>query len=65
MNPITDDPIVRPNEAAALLGISRRTLYAWVGRGLLPKPVELGPRARGYRQSTLRAFLDSRQGGAA
>lgn len=30
-------------------------------RGIMPKPLELGPRARGYRQSTLRTFLESRE----
>lgn len=61
MKPITDDPVVRLKDSAAVLGIKRGTLHAWVQRGIIQKPLELGPRARGYRQSTLRAFLDSRE----
>jgi len=60
-----DDPIIRPREAMRMLGIKNTTLYEWVKQGLLPAPIKLGPRATGWRKSTLDAFLDGRaaQGG--
>lgn len=62
MTSVTEDPVVRLNQAAVILGIKRRTLYDWIADGLLPRPLELGPRARGYRESVLRQFLESRKG---
>ena len=58
------DRILRMAEAARMLGVSRPTLYVWVSRGLLPPPVEVGPRARGFRVSTLEAYLATRRGAA-
>lgn len=60
MHPITEDRVVRIQEFAARCSVSRRTLYDWMRIGLLPRPLKIGPRARGYRESTLYAFLDSR-----
>ncbi|MBU0589451.1 MAG: AlpA family phage regulatory protein [Gammaproteobacteria bacterium] len=56
----TEDRIIRMGEAWVVLGLPCRTGYDWIKKGILPKPIALGPRARGYRLSTLRAFLDSR-----
>lgn len=60
--PATEDQVARLGKTWGLLGISARTGHYWIEKGILPKPLALGPRARGYRMSTLRAFLDSRQG---
>ena len=56
-----DDPILRPKQAMALLGISRTALYEWVKSGLLVKPTKLGPRAVGWRKSQLDAFIEERR----
>ena len=52
-----DNPILRPAEAAAYLNVKRGTLYSFVRKGKLPKPIKLGERARGWRLSTLDAYL--------
>lgn len=56
-----DDPILRPKQAMALLGIKRSALYAWVKSGLLVKPIKLGRRATGWRKSQLDAFIEERR----
>ena len=55
------DKIYRAKEAMAYLSVSSTTLYEWVHKGLLPAPIKLGPRASGWRQSTLDAFIARRQ----
>ena len=37
----------------AELGVSRSTLYRWMGDALFPGPVHLGPRVRRWRQSEI------------
>jgi prophage regulatory protein len=56
--------IVRPSEAARLLGISRATLYRWERAGRLATRVILGPGVSGWRESDLAAFIDSSPRGA-
>jgi len=61
MTDLDDDRIVRMKEFAKTCGVARGTIYLWIENGLLPRPLELGPRARGYRYRTLREFLASRK----
>ena len=56
---MTLSPIVRPAQAARLLGISRATLYRWEASGRLAPRVILGPGTSGWREEDLAAFLDS------
>jgi prophage regulatory protein len=56
-----EDPIYRPKQAMSYLGVQRTALYQWVRNGLLAAPIKLGPRARGWRKSTLDKFIESRQ----
>lgn len=63
-NPITTtdaDRIARMDESCLILGIKPRTLRHWVAKGLFPKPVAIGPRARGYQLSTLSSHIAQRQ----
>jgi prophage regulatory protein len=57
--PPTIDPVLRRPDVLAQLGISNSTLHAWVKAGRFPPPLELGPRVRGWRRSTIEAFLES------
>jgi predicted DNA-binding transcriptional regulator AlpA len=49
--------IVRPAQAARLLGISRATLYRWERSGRLAPRVILGPNTSGWREEDLAAFI--------
>lgn len=49
--------IVRPAQAARLLGISRATLYRWEASGRLAPRVILGPNTSGWREEDLAAFI--------
>jgi prophage regulatory protein len=61
-----DDRIIRVNEAMTKTGAGcRATLYNWVKAGLLPKPIKIGPRASGWRESTLNAYIASREAASA
>ncbi|HEX3526969.1 MAG TPA: helix-turn-helix domain-containing protein, partial [Thermoanaerobaculia bacterium] len=53
-------PIIRPTQAARLLGISRATLYRWEGSGRLAPRVILGPNTSGWREEDLAAFIRDR-----
>lgn len=50
-------PIIRPTQAARLLGISRATLYRWESSGRLAPRVLLGPNTSGWREEDLAAFI--------
>ena len=54
------DPIIRLREFLGLAGVSRATVYRMMALGLLKRPVRLSQRAVGWRQSTVKEFLDSR-----
>ncbi len=54
------DFILRRPAVQARTGLSRSTLYAMMAEGKFPKPVKLGKRAVGWRESALTNWLDSR-----
>ena len=39
--------------------VSRATVWRWSRIGILPKPVALGPKKRGWRQSELRDWAEN------
>jgi prophage regulatory protein len=51
--------IVRPIEAARLLGITRATLYRWEKAGRLAPRVILGPGTSGWKEEDLAAFIEA------
>ena len=57
----TLDPIYRPREAAAYIGLTRSSLYRLVDAGELPRPIKLSAQSSGWRLSTLEAFLAKRE----
>jgi prophage regulatory protein len=59
------DPILRKAAVLNICGISDSTLYRLTRskEDPFPAPVKLGPRAVGWRESQVRAWLDSRTTG--
>ena len=57
----TNPPLLNEQEAAALLGLSRRTMQAWRRLGKGPKYKKLVERAVRYELETLQAFGAHRQ----
>lgn len=54
------DRILRRPEVEARVGVARSTLYDWMKAGTFPKPVALGARLVGWRDSDVTAWLDAR-----
>ncbi len=52
--------ILRRPKVEQITGLSRSTLYAMIAEGTFPKPVKLGKRAVGWRESDIADWLDSR-----
>jgi len=56
------DRIARMPEVLALVGVGRTTLYKMVREGRFPPPLHLSTRIRGWRLSSVEAFLSSVEG---
>ena len=55
------DKILRRHEVEERLGVARATIYVWMEKGLFPRPVKLGPRAVGWRESAVSSWLAQRE----
>lgn len=54
------DRILRLTEVIHATGLGRNTIYRQMNEGLFPLAVELGGCRVGWRQSAIRAWIDSR-----
>ena len=54
------DRILRRPAVEDATGLSRSTLYDMIASGTFPKPMRLGERAVGWRESQIAAWLDER-----
>lgn len=54
------DKILRRPDVEDITGLGRSTIYDWMKKGEFPKPVKLGSRAVGWRESDIVAWLESR-----
>ncbi len=54
------DRILRRPDVEARTGLSRSTIYAWMKEGTFPKPVALGARLVGWKESDVTAWLEAR-----
>lgn len=59
-----DDRIVRPSEARRILGVSKATLWRMQQRGEIPAPMRISRGAVGWRESTIRSWIDEREAAA-
>jgi len=55
------DRILRRREVQALTGLSRSTIYQYIANGKFPRPVALGPRAVGWRESDIDRWIADRE----
>lgn len=63
--PTNFDRILSLDEVAAILGISKGTLWRWHQKDkTIAPPLKVKNRAIGYKQSTIEAFLEKLSGGA-
>lgn len=56
-----EDRILRRKDVEAQIGLSRSTIYDAMSRGEFPRPLKLGRRAVGWRQSDIDAWLARRE----
>lgn len=57
--------LLRRPEVEFRTGLSRSTIYDWMKRGEFPQPVKLGARLVAWRESDIRAWLETRETRAA
>ena len=61
---LSNQTLVRPREAAAMLGISRKDLYALADQPSFPKRIHVSDRVVAWRVADIEAWIDTRaQGG--
>lgn len=60
-DPLDELMIVRQAALTKALGVSRQTLWRMVRRGELPEPITVSEGVKGWRLSTLRAWIDERE----
>ena len=61
---LSNQTLVRPREAAAMLGISRKHLYALADQPNFPKRIHVSDRVVAWRVADIEAWIDTRaQGG--
>lgn len=54
------DRLMSRPEVEQAVGASRSTLYVWMRRGDFLAPLKIGPRNVRWRESEIRAWIDSR-----
>ncbi|MEM5455822.1 AlpA family transcriptional regulator [Paraburkholderia phytofirmans] len=54
------DQVMRMKDVVKKIGLCRATIYAMISRGEFPRPIRIGERATGWRESELEAWLSNR-----
>ncbi|EHK7541748.1 AlpA family transcriptional regulator [Vibrio cholerae] len=58
---IMTDRIIRMPELSKKIGCARSTIYAFISRGEFPKPIPLGMRTVGWKESEVDEWIEQRQ----
>jgi len=58
--PTTYNAVLRWPEVAKIIPISRSHAHALASQGKFPKPIKLGPRASGWLESEINAWISER-----
>lgn len=58
---MTDLQIIRPDQLAKLLGVSKMTLYRMEKRGELPPRFRISKRAVGWTKESIAEFVQEKQ----
>lgn len=53
--------ILRLPEVINRTGLSRSSIYSYIGRNLFPRPIGLGIRSVGWHSSDIESWIESRQ----
>ena len=53
--------IMRKAELAEKLGVSSTTIWRWVNKGDIPRPIILGPRIIGWEVAVIEQWLESKR----
>ena len=55
------DIILRRPAVEKIIGLSRSTIYEMISLGLFPKPIRIGRKAVGWRESVIKKWIESRE----
>ena len=58
---MTEPQILRIDDVLTIVNVSKPTLYRWIADDLFPRPVQLGPRAVGWKVEAVNQWVESRQ----
>ncbi len=56
-----NEAVLRRKAVESRVGLSRTTIYDMTAKGAFPRQIQLGPRAVGWRESDINAWIASRQ----
>ncbi len=57
-----DDRFLPIEEVRRIAGNkSRRTIYRWIGLGLFPRPIGIGPNSVGWPESAIREWVENKK----
>jgi predicted DNA-binding transcriptional regulator AlpA len=54
-----DSTLIRSNELAKSLGVSKTTLWRWRRAGFFPEPIQIGPRLIAWKSSEIQFWLEN------
>ncbi len=55
------DKLLRRPEVESVTGLSRSTIYHWMGKDEFPQPVRLGTRLVAWRSTDIQRWLETRE----